>query len=136
MEKEKVGLVFVSAVVEARLESIRRTLCRKVEEYSTDEDRLHNFNVAAQKREAATGKPVSREEAIQWFAEKHDVSIDDIVNMTKEGKVVLNELISEKIGDRINYYILLEASLYASQDQIRLKQQPRVGGNNERQNID
>ena len=45
------------------------------------------------------------------FMLKHIVSINDIIEQSKEGKLPSREVIDEKIGDVINYFILLEACL-------------------------
>ena len=39
---------------------------------------------------------------------KHDVSVDDIVDDLKRGVVPPKEFVAEKIGDSINYLLLLE----------------------------
>ena len=93
-------------VLEERIAKIRTVLTSKAAEYSGDEnDRLHNFNVAARVDNE------SREESLWGMAKKHLVSIIDIKN--KVAKDILPErvLLSEKIGDMINYLILLEASI-------------------------
>ena len=92
-------------IVEARLEAIKETLASKGQEYSTDVDKLHNFNVGSKVNNE------SREQVIWGFATKHLVSVLDIIRDTKEGKYPTNERIDEKIGDLINYLILLESSL-------------------------
>lgn len=82
-----------------RLKKIQRVLRSKGHEYGTD-DRLHNFKRAAQKRGCT---PI---EALMGMKVKHEVSVDDMIN----GHLpITQETIDEKIGDNINYFILLEA---------------------------
>ena len=92
-------------VVEYRCNEIKRILCKKSKEYATKTDRMHNFNVAA----AVLQK--TREEALLGMATKHIVSIFDIVHNVGLGKYPSVEAVEEKIGDAINYFILLEAML-------------------------
>lgn len=86
-------------ILEARIIKMQGTLAAKAAEYST-EDRLHNFKVAARILD------ISPEEALMGMAAKHLVSIIDMVNGTT---VPTMTLIDEKIGDFINYMVLLEA---------------------------
>jgi len=91
-------------LVEYRCAEIKRILCKKSKEYATKTDRLHNFN------RAASMLWTSREKALMGMLSKHLVSVFDIVdNMDKKHPSV--EVIEEKIGDIINYFILLEAML-------------------------
>lgn len=99
-------------IVEERIISIRKTLSIKGEEYASEEDRLHNFKKAA----LITG--CKAEEALIGMQAKHIVSILDLIdiianlNEEEEEIDVSKEYIFEKIGDTINYFILLEALLY------------------------
>ena len=92
-------------LVEYKCSEIKRIVCKKSKEYATKTDRLHNFNMAA----AILQK--TREEALLGMATKHVVSIFDIVHNFGLGKNPTIEAIEEKIGDAINYLILLEAML-------------------------
>lgn len=88
-------------LVDRRCGLIKQVLKSKSQEYSTGEDRLHNFRKAAEfLRESPT-------EACLAFMTKHLVSIVDIV---KSGKFT-QSLVDEKVGDAINYLILLEGLL-------------------------
>jgi hypothetical protein len=93
-------------ILKSRIYKIEQILGVKAKEYSRNGDRLHNFNTASN----ITGKP--REEVL-WngFALKHLVSVNDIVSDLNESKLPTKELVDEKIGDLINYLILLEACL-------------------------
>lgn len=89
-------------ILERRLELISSVLASKREEYAAGGDRLHNF------KRAAEMLGVSREKALAGMMAKHWVSVLDMV----DGKAKLTEeLIEEKIGDSINYLVLLEAML-------------------------
>lgn len=74
-------------------------LCNKAKEYAT-EDRLHNFKVAA----ALQG--ITPIQALQGMMAKHTVSVAD---MCASGKDYPEEMWDEKIGDSINYLLLLRA---------------------------
>lgn len=96
------------AVVNHRLDESKRILIEKAKEYAKgDDDRMHNFNRAAQ----ITGE--CREKALFGFFLKHLVSVMDIVDdMNKNSNYIpAKPLVEEKIGDSINYLLLLEASI-------------------------
>jgi hypothetical protein len=90
-------------IVAARLDAIEQTLSNKGKEYSTEKDKLHNFNVAAQMNNQ------TREKALWGMATKHLVSVKDMIDNTELNKFPSNEICNEKIGDLINYLVLLEA---------------------------
>lgn len=92
-------------LVNRRFDKILQGLTSKGKEYSKEDNKLHNFDRAALKRN------ISREEAIQGFMLKHEVSVDDIIENIKKGIIPKREVIDEKIGDLINYWILMEASI-------------------------
>lgn len=92
-------------LVEARCSKIKATLASKGKEYSTDDDKLHNFNKAG----IRSGQ--SREKALMGMKLKHEISIDDIILNLDKGRIPTIEVIDEKIGDIINYFVLLEACL-------------------------
>ena len=92
-------------IINRRLDESKRILIEKAKEYAKgDEDRLHNFNKAAQ----ITGE--SREKALFGFFLKHLVSVMDIIEDI-DIRVPTQTLTDEKIGDCINYLLLLEASI-------------------------
>jgi len=88
-------------VLEFRISKIREILQNKSAEYAVGGDRLHNFNMAAQITNS------SREKCLMGMAMKHLVSVIDITNNDDLPTIYMVE---EKIGDLINYLILLEAS--------------------------
>lgn len=93
-------------VVESRIEKTRKVLIKKEEEYASTEDRFHNFKVAARILNCTP------ENALLGMAMKHFVSVLDIVESLDTPNPKLDiPLIDEKIGDAINYLILLEGML-------------------------
>lgn len=88
-------------LLQDRLNAIKTTLGSKAKEYAIG-DRLYNFKRAA---EISRTTP---QRALAGMLMKHLVSVLDLV----EGSLPATEaMINEKIGDAINYLILLEAIL-------------------------
>lgn len=92
-------------LVKARCNKIGSTLVEKGKEYRRNNDPLHNFRVAAKVQNT------TEEKALWGFAVKHYVSFLDILNDIERGFLPKEEVIDEKIGDLINYFILCEASI-------------------------
>lgn len=93
-------------IITARLEKIKTVLGAKAKEYASPQDRFHNFRVAGR---MAGCTP---EKALYGMMLKHEVSVVDLIEMADISPDKLNEpLIDEKIGDNINYLILLEGLL-------------------------
>jgi len=89
-----------NALLAERIKKIADTLESKGSEYSSKSDRLHNFKSAGQITNTTPQK------ALWGMAMKHLVSVVDLL----EGRLENNRTnIDEKIGDMINYLILLEA---------------------------
>ncbi len=65
---------FIQRVLEPRLNNIINTLKLKAEEYAKNSNPFHNFDKGASR----SGK--EPEQVLFGFAEKHFISIDDIVN--------------------------------------------------------
>ena len=96
MNADQFGLL-----LDERLASIKAVLGSKAKEYAIG-DRLYNFKRAA---EIARTTP---QKALFGMFLKHLVSVLDLI----EGSIPpTDHLINEKIGDTINYLILLEAIL-------------------------
>jgi len=93
-----------NVIVERRIERIRETLAAKREEYSRDGDKLYNF------RRAAEFQRTTMKQVCWNFAMKHLVSVQDIATDAKTPPFAVSD---EKIGDAINYLIILEAILDA-----------------------
>lgn len=86
-------------LVECQLKRCSDVLTAKDKEYSSPEDRLHNF------KRAAALQDISPREALRGMMVKHTVSIYD---MCKDNKYYPIEVWDEKITDSINYLILLK----------------------------
>ena len=93
------------ALLERRLAATRAVLGAKAAEYASGADRLHNFKRAAALLGTGPGA------ALVGMWAKHLVSVLDIVaRFEREPNWrPAPELLDEKIGDTINYAILLEA---------------------------
>lgn len=91
-------------VIEDRLNLCVSVLCKKADEYATD-DRLHNFKVAAKLQNCTP------EKALAGMMCKHTVSVYDLINDLEKGKCATREMWEEKIGDSLNYLLLLTAML-------------------------
>ena len=89
-------------ILEETLSKCKSTLGVKANEYATS-DRLHNFKVAAE-LQACT--PMT---ALAGMMAKYTVSVYDLIDRVEHGVEVPLELWDEKIGDHINYLILLSA---------------------------
>jgi hypothetical protein len=90
-------------LLERRLALTKKVLGAKAVEYASEKDRLHNFKQAAA---FMRGTP---QQALLGFMAKHLVSIVDMIEDHAVAKEVLPGQIDEKIGDAVNYLILLEA---------------------------
>lgn len=89
-------------ILNRRLDMIRDVLGLKAKEYASSQDRLWNFRRAA----ALLGD--TPESALLGMLTKHIVSIYDMVDAVSRNQYPL-PVWQEKIGDAINYLILLEA---------------------------
>ena len=95
-------------VIDERLEKCKSVLVNKAKEYAT-EDRLHNFKVAAELQDC---NPVT---ALAGMMCKHTVSVYDLIRDNEKGLNISPEMWDEKIGDSINYLLLLTALLEENQ---------------------
>lgn len=84
------------------------TLQVKQSEYAT-EDRLHNFNVAARLLGCTPHT------ALAGMMAKHTVSVYDLIQRHEKDEHIPIELWREKIGDSINYLLLLTAMVEGEQ---------------------
>lgn len=89
-------------IIEDRLDKCKKVLCCKAAEYAT-EDRLHNFKVAAELQ------GVTPMTALAGMMCKHTVSVYDLIRDHQQGKEISRGMWDEKIGDSINYLLLLTA---------------------------
>lgn len=88
------------AHLEHRLSHIKAVLSKKAGEYAADGDRLHNFRLAAQLDGTTMPK------ALWGMNLKH---LTSVVDMVRSGETPTAEMVDEKVGDLINYLILLSA---------------------------
>jgi hypothetical protein len=88
-------------ILEDRIAKTRAVLSSKSREYATGKDRLHNFHGAEQFGASAA-------EACWGYMMKHLLSVKDLAF---SGKTVPRAVVDEKVGDAINYLILMEAIL-------------------------
>lgn len=100
-------------VLHFRLNKIKSILGDKAKEYADNKDVLRNFNRASKLR----NKP--REVCLVGMMDKHIVSIYDIIDGIERGEYPTEEMTNEKIGDTINYLILLEASIKHTLNQTK-----------------
>ena len=97
-------------VLEKTINMCTSTLGVKADEYAT-EDRLHNFKVAAELQNCT---PIT---ALAGMMAKHTVSVYDLIQRQEQGIDVSEELWAEKIGDSINYLLLLSALIQEHLDE-------------------
>lgn len=90
--------------IEGIIAHCSKILLQKRKEYATEDD-FHNFNVAAALQR------ITPEQALIGMMDKHVVSVHDLVNEHAEGRQVAVEKWREKIGDNINYLLILWAML-------------------------
>ena len=101
-------------IIHEQIERCENTLCKKADEYAVDDDRLHNFKVAAEIQKCL---PTT---ALGGMMAKHTVSVYDMIRGLEEGKSYPVELWNEKIGDSINYLLLLAAAVREAQVDMTL----------------
>jgi hypothetical protein len=90
-------------LVKERCEKIISTLSEKGKEYRRNDNPFHNFDRVAERRKI---EPAT---ALYGMYMKHEQSVNDIVDdLETEGIIPSKEMLEEKIGDAINYLILLE----------------------------
>lgn len=87
-------------LVKARCKKIVSSLVTKQREYASGSDCLHNFKRAAELRRC------SPKQALFGMLTKHLVSL---VDMVESDTPYTLDIWNEKLGDSINYLILLEA---------------------------
>jgi hypothetical protein len=109
---------FVEDVVQRRIKLIQDVLQSKNEEYAGQEDVFKAFTEAL---------PLSfhdTKQAVAWeFMVKHLQSIKLIIEeRAKTGKLPDEKLLEEKIGDAINYLILIEGMFKEEYEPVKLEQ--------------
>ena len=89
-------------IVNKRFVKAKKVLLVKAEDYATDADRLRNF------KDGAFINQISEEEYALALVTKHIVALRDFITGDKD---ITAKFIDEKIGDIINYMLLIEAIL-------------------------
>jgi len=90
-------------ILKERWDKIQNTLSYKSDEYSTKSDRFHNFKVAARISNCTP------EQALKGIMVKHEASVQDMISWSKtDPEKITKALIDLKLGDNINYLLLLE----------------------------
>jgi len=104
-------------IVKRRLQLIDETLGFKGQEYAGgQEDRLHNFKLGAEIQQ------ITPAECLRGYWTKHVVSILDIITLIARGKKLPSPaVVDEKIGDAINYLILLEGVIEDARQELERK---------------
>jgi hypothetical protein len=95
--------------VEERINDIKSSLLTKGVEYAFTDNVFHNFETAARALDTSPAM------ALLGMYIKHYVSVLDLANGKKP---LVEPVIREKIGDMINYLILLEAMLIEQSDEL------------------
>ena len=112
-----------TAIVQETIARCTDTLTAKNDEYSAGKDRLHAFRSAA----ALTGQTMRA--ALAGMMLKHTVSVYD---MCRDDKPHSLDTWNEKIGDHINYLLLLRAVVEeesdGSCDRLHLEEADRAIG--------
>jgi hypothetical protein len=98
-------------LLEKRFEKTRETYSRKMNEYATDLDVFQSF------KNGVGFSFHDTPEGVAWeYACKHFESIKTILSKLPN-EVPTDELLDEKIGDAINYLIILEGLIKERGDQ-------------------
>lgn len=119
-------------VVEDTLGMAQKVLTRKSDEYSSSDDKLHNFDKAKDFMRCNT-----KEYALLGMLNKHLVSVVDMIErFEKTGELPTSNMIDEKIGDSINYFILLKACFYDDMIKEESKKACKCGCEREREKDD
>lgn len=92
-----------NTLVNKRFNKCKKTLLAKANDYATDEERLQNFKDGA----------VFTCSTPAWYAlalvTKHLMALRDLIILRQDD--ITQEIIDEKLGDIVNYMLLLEAIL-------------------------
>lgn len=92
-------------VIEDTLNQIRETLIVKGKEYRRNNNPFHNFEIGASK----SGR--TREQVLDGFLLKHEVSIADMTDDLSKGILPTESIVNEKFGDNIIYLLLKKAMI-------------------------
>lgn len=95
-----------NVMLESRIAKMREVLASKAAEYTPESDRMHNFKAAARVQNTTAPRA--------WLGmwTKHLVSVIDMINRFDPDDMTTwpgDRLVDEKLGDLMNYIVLLEA---------------------------
>jgi hypothetical protein len=90
-----------NVVLNETIRKCKATLATKKDLYASDQDRLDNFKQAARLQKCTQAK------ALWGMVSKHIIALSSYINLLEDGYAVNAEELEEKIGDIINYHILL-----------------------------
>lgn len=110
---------YFDIVTNEKLTACKKTLQAKADEYARG-DRLSNFKKAA---ELLNTTP---EDALLGMAMKHIISLIDHIQDIRKNKIASIEVWNEKIGDTINYMLLLNGLVYERLEQEKSDCQQNV----------
>lgn len=108
-------------IITAMIDHCTDTLIHKAKEYATD-DRLHNF------KQAAHLEKITPTQALGGMMAKHTVSVYDMI---ASGETYPLELWDEKIGDSINYLLLLRAMVEEEASKLPMTKDINSGDSDE-----
>ena len=97
---------FINSIKHITFSEVERLLERKGDEYSTQENRLENFLLAAR------SENITPEQALWNFMLKHVLSLKKFINEVDEGKRQDPMTWVEKTNDITTYLVLLRAMVY------------------------
>lgn len=103
-------------ILDTQVEQTKNVLAGKAEEYASETDRLSNF------KRAAHLKGTNQAQAVTGMMAKHTVSVYDMV---ESGQAYTAAEWDEKIGDHVNYLVLLKAALI--EDGLYVEPAPKRG---------
>lgn len=91
--------------VQSTLQNIQELILVKGKEYRRYNNPYHNFEIASRK------KNITPEKALDGFLLKHLVSYDDMLDDIEQGKLPKIEVVEEKFGDILVYFLIQKAMI-------------------------
>jgi len=91
----------------------RETLLSKAKQYASDEDRLHNFY------EGAILNCCTPEQYAHTLVTKQIIALRDMI---VQDMFISQAVVDEKIGDIVNYYVLIEALIKERNSEARINE--------------
>jgi len=94
-----------NVVLNETIRKCKSTLATKKDIYASDLDRLDNF------KQASSLQKCSQAQALWGMLSKHLVALSEYIKLDASGYAITAEEFEEKLGDSINYLILLRGIL-------------------------